>query len=1193
VHVCTVINKAWLAHARALAESLRAHEPGARMSVLFVDSTDGFIDPASEPFEVLSPIDVGVSDFEAMSVRYDVVELCTALKPWAMRHVLKSEEIALHLDADMRVYAPLDGLEQILADHSVALTPHLLRDLPDDGREPSELSILLAGAFNTGLIAARRGSESELLLEWWSARLRTDSRLDSARGMVYDQRWADLMPGLFEAVGLWREEGVNAGYWRVAGSHFEQAGDQILINGQLLRSFHFTGFQPERGDRLSKYDSRIALESEPVLAKMCADFAKRLGACGHEESSGWPYDFAATVSGAPLTAELRALWDRGSRQGELTQTPFTSEGERAFLGWLSEREAGASDAHPNRYLAAIYEADPELRARFPDPARSDREAYGAWADEQAERRPADVLSLLRTRAEAGRRGGLRELSPGEQLGAERGGTVVCIPVYGAPELFAECLTSVLAHTPTDVPILIADDASPDPAIHRFVSSLEELLEHDVIYLRQPHNLGFPGNVNAGFVAGAPADVVVLNSDCVVADGWLDGLRRAAYSDALVATASALTNHGTILSVPERNRPLRGLPQDLDLADAASAVLEQSLRIYPHLPTAIGHCMYVRRQALDLIGGFDLAFSPGYGEEVDFSQRCLLHGLVHVAADDVFVLHHSGGSFAEDGETNPVQEQHESIIEARYPYYQRAQDAASKTSFGRLPRAIAVARRAIKGLTVTIDGQCLGPYMTGTQLHTLQLIRALDAAEQIGMRVIVPPDLGDYAARELAELPRVQLMAHTEIHPLMDKTDVAHRPYQVSNANDLLMLRCVAERQVITHQDLIAYRNPGYFPGYPQWERYQRLTRHALALGDFVVFFSHHAAGDALSEDLIDPGRIRVVYIGVDHTAAVSAPPQPPDGIDTASQAPFLLCLGTDFRHKNRVFALRLLEAMRQEQGWEGKLVLAGPRVSEGSSAGEEATYLATRPELAQAVVTLPAVSETEKAWLLDNCTAVLYPTTYEGFGLMPFEAADHERPCLFASQTALAEILPSELATLVPWDPSASAERVTKLLSRPEAVREHVLAIRQAGGRFTWQSTAESILDVYRAASAAPARESARLAEELAKVESEREEAERKYGELWQSLTPDARTLVAPGGPLSPSAQHSLAAVVKRPLLRRALLGPIELARRIARLGRSAPAPTPVATPPDTFALHFEWANTEHMREQLVADSHKQSVSEP
>jgi hypothetical protein len=244
------------------------------------------------------------------------------------------------------------------------------------------------------------------------------------------------------------------------------------------------------------------------------------------------------------------------------------------------------------------------------------------------------------------------------------------------------------------------------------------------------------------------------------------------------------------------------------------------------------------------------------------------------------------------------------------------------------------------------------------------------------------------------------------------------------------------------------------------------------------------------------------------------------------------------------------------------------------------------------VITLPAVEEGEKVWLLEHCTAVLYPTTYEGFGLMPFEAADHDRPCLFASQTALAEILPSELATLVPWDPGASAERVSALLSRPESIKEHVLAIRRAGQRFTWQATGESLIDVYRAAAAAPAREAAQLAGELAQVESERNEAERKYNELWLSLTPEARALVAPGGPLSPAAHRTLAAVVKRPLARRLLLGPVELAHRLAHPGARAGTPQP-GTSAETFALHFSDSNLEHMRGQLATDDAEQVSLEP
>ena len=45
---CTVINKAWAAHARALAESLQAHEAGAQLAVLIVDPIDGFLDPADK-----------------------------------------------------------------------------------------------------------------------------------------------------------------------------------------------------------------------------------------------------------------------------------------------------------------------------------------------------------------------------------------------------------------------------------------------------------------------------------------------------------------------------------------------------------------------------------------------------------------------------------------------------------------------------------------------------------------------------------------------------------------------------------------------------------------------------------------------------------------------------------------------------------------------------------------------------------------------------------------------------------------------------------------------------------------------------------------------------------------------------------------------------------------------------------------
>src|SRR6185437_9681170 len=100
------------------------------------------------------------------------------------------------------------------------------------------------------------------------------------------------------------------------------------------------------------------------------------------------------------------------------------------------------------------------------------------------------------------------------------------------------------------------------------------------------------------------------------EGWLEGLHDAAYCDSRVATSTTLTNHGSAVSVPD-GTPVPRLPEGWSLDAAASAVRARSLRIRPRLPTAIGHCVYIRRSALELVSDFDLAFTPGYGEEVDF------------------------------------------------------------------------------------------------------------------------------------------------------------------------------------------------------------------------------------------------------------------------------------------------------------------------------------------------------------------------------------------------------------------------------------------------------------------------------------------------------------------------------------------------------------------------------------------------
>lgn len=785
----------------------------------------------------------------------------------------------------------------------------------------------------------------------------------------------------------------------------------------------------------------------------------------------------------------------------------------------------------------------------------------------------DERDVARATVAPGPGSGSREIYDTDSAEPARGESVVCIAAQSSPDVFALCLTSVVAHTAPEVPIFVAEIASADPAT---AAILREVAGDRTVVHMPSGQLEPPTSLAAAIAAAAPADVVLLRDDCTVGAGWLDGLRRAAYADSHTASSSALSNDAGILSVPERNVPSH-FRADLTIDDASAAVAAHALYRYPRIPTAVGRAAYLRRDALDLVGGLDPSFASIESAVVDFSQRCVACGLVHVAADDVFVSHQSSGALGADELPRAREATEDPIIATRYPFFSPTLDESEQQTDRPLPAALARARRALNGMSLTIDGRCLVSSPTGTHLIVLETIRALTAHDSVTLRVVVPHDLADFARDGLNEL-NVTLVEHgtEDLKP----TDVVHRPFQVSSSADLGLLRSLGQRLVITHLDLIAYDNASYFPSFTHWQHHRLVTRLALALADRVAFLSRDAADDALHEQLVEPAQAVVVHPGVTHSYSAGSQRARPASIDRLAGKPFMVSIGTDLHHKNRIFALELLAAMRREHDWPGAIVFAGPRANHGSSAGEEARFIAANPDLADAVLPLPWISEPEKAWMIENSVAVCHPSTREGLGLMPFEAAAYGRPCIFAATTALAELQPAGVATIVPWDPTESATRVMKLLGDPGAVEAHVNLIRERAQRLSWQTAAERLIETYEDAMAAPPREARRVANDLLTSELDRADLHRKYDELWNGMSRDGQLLVRPDGLLDAEAQRALLAVATRPWLKRLLIGQARLLRRLTR--NPAPLPLPATTPAEVFDLHFGSMNRDHMTQHLA-----------
>ena len=124
---------------------------------------------------------------------------------------------------------------------------------------------------------------------------------------------------------------------------------------------------------------------------------------------------------------------------------------------------------------------------------------------------------------------------------------IIVPIYAGLEYTERCLESVARHAASGsvaFELLLVDDASPDAPVRELVDQFASAAHpFPVTALHNPENLGFVGTVNRGLRAAA-GDVVILNSDTAVTDGWLDRLAAAAALPD-VATVTPLSSHGSI------------------------------------------------------------------------------------------------------------------------------------------------------------------------------------------------------------------------------------------------------------------------------------------------------------------------------------------------------------------------------------------------------------------------------------------------------------------------------------------------------------------------------------------------------------------------------------------------------------------------------------------------------------------------
>src|SRR5688572_22068393 len=245
---------------------------------------------------------------------------------------------------------------------------------------------------------------------------------------------------------------------------------------------------------------------------------------------------------------------------------------------------------------------------------------------------------------------------------------IVVPVYNGAAEVERCLAALARHRPPGSTIVLVDDASTDPAIGPMLDGFAR--KHgDVRVLASPENQGYVKSVNRGAAeAPAGADLVFLNSDTEVTEGWHAEMSRALEQASDADVCCPLSKNASYLSVPKYQQP-NELPAGFGSDPMALLVREAAGTMPPvPTPTPVGFCMRVRRAAWERFGPFDEAFGRGYGEEDDFGQRVQAAGRTVVCAPQAYVYHRGGASFRDVADVADGRRANGALLASRWPGY---------------------------------------------------------------------------------------------------------------------------------------------------------------------------------------------------------------------------------------------------------------------------------------------------------------------------------------------------------------------------------------------------------------------------------------------------------------------------------------------------------------------------------------------
>lgn len=226
---------------------------------------------------------------------------------------------------------------------------------------------------------------------------------------------------------------------------------------------------------------------------------------------------------------------------------------------------------------------------------------------------------------------------------------------------------------------------------------------------------------------------------------------------------------------------------------------------------------------------------------------------------------------------------------------------------------------------------------------------------------------------------------------------------------------------------------------------RRVARKSAA----IIAISEFTKQDVLAFTRIAPEKVTVTYEAAEPIADSPAP------LPYLQNKQFIMYIGRPTPHKNLP---RLIEVFRRLQAQHPSLQLVLAGKMDNNYRRIEAAAL---QKGIKNVLFTDFITDAQLRWLYENCSAYVFPSLSEGFGLPGLEAMVHGAPVVSSNATCLPEIYGDAAHYFDPTDVTAMADAINEVLTDKNLRKKLTVNGKRRAAQYSWQRMAEQTLGVY------------------------------------------------------------------------------------------------------------------------------------